>query len=180
MIGKVKFLDNSLRQWPAIPRAFWPMALFLSMCAISWPQTLTITALTASGSPAGITVGPDGALWFTENQGNRIGRMTTAGVYTHYEVPTPRSGVDSITVGPDGALWFTENQRNNIGRITTDGGFTEYVVTTPGSGPAGIATGPDGALWFTESAAGRIGRITRTGEIGEYPIPTPDAGPRHI
>ena len=37
----------------------------------------------ANSGPYGITAGPDGALWFTEQTGNRIGRMTTGGVVTN-------------------------------------------------------------------------------------------------
>jgi virginiamycin B lyase len=40
----------------------------------------TVTNYTASGigQPEGITVGPDGALWFTNRTGNSIGRITTS------------------------------------------------------------------------------------------------------
>jgi len=31
---------------------------------------------TAASNPRGITAGPDGALWFTESSGNKIGRLT--------------------------------------------------------------------------------------------------------
>ena len=57
-------------------------------------------------APAGITAGPDGALWFTNCSNNSIGRITTTGTVTNYtgtgiEHPT------GIAAGPDGALWFT-------------------------------------------------------------------------
>jgi virginiamycin B lyase len=64
-------------------------------------------------------VGPDGALWFTEHAGDKIGRMTLSGVMTEYKVPTPSSEPMVIEPGPDGALWFTEFNSNKIGRITT-------------------------------------------------------------
>jgi virginiamycin B lyase len=69
--------------------------------------------------PSGITFGPDGALWLTELQGNRIGRLTTCGGYTPFTVPQPASDPSDIVTGPDGALWFTEfaNTANKIGRI---------------------------------------------------------------
>jgi streptogramin lyase len=34
--------------------------------------------------PGGITAGPDGAMWFTERRGNRIGRITTDGAVSDY------------------------------------------------------------------------------------------------
>ena len=69
--------------------------------------------------PSGITFGPDGALWLTELDGNRIGRLTTCGGYTAFTVPQPASDPSDIVTGPDGALWFTEfaNTANKIGRI---------------------------------------------------------------
>jgi virginiamycin B lyase len=36
----------------------------------------------------GITAGPDGAMWFTSFDGDRIERMTVDGQVTAYAVPT--------------------------------------------------------------------------------------------
>jgi virginiamycin B lyase len=46
-----------------------------------------------------ITTGQDGALWFSE--GNKIGRMTTAGVVTEYPLADPKTGAGGIAAGPD-------------------------------------------------------------------------------
>src|SRR5574337_476468 len=105
---------------------------------------------TASSQPLGITAGPDGALWFTEFAGKKIGRITTAGTITEFSIPTGSSQPVGITTGPDGALWFTEFAGNKIGRITTAGTITEFCLPTASSGPRDITAGPDGALWFTE------------------------------
>src|SRR6266566_3707810 len=60
---------------------------------------------TAGSSPAGITVGPDGDLWFAEAAG-KIGRITPAGSITEFAIPTANSEPFGITAGPDGNLWF--------------------------------------------------------------------------
>src|ERR1700730_2867726 len=57
---------------------------------------------TAGSSPVGIAAGPDGNLWFTEFSGNKIGRITTAGVVTEFSIPTSASGPRGIAAGPDG------------------------------------------------------------------------------
>src|SRR6266566_3906749 len=101
---------------------------------------------TVNSGPNDITAGPDGAMWFTEGNGNKIGRMTTADITTEFPIPTVNSGPFGITAGPDGALWFTELGGNKIGRITTAGVITEFAI--PNSSPGGITAGPDGALWF--------------------------------
>ena len=72
---------------------------------------------TSSSNPEGITKGPDGNLWFTEYNANRIGRITPSGSFTDYPIPTSGSQPLGITAGPDGNLWFTEDNTNKIGRI---------------------------------------------------------------
>jgi len=135
---------------------------------------------TGNSQPYGITAGPDGALWFTEYGGYKIGRITTAGVSTEYPVPTASSQPEGIAAGPDGAVWFTEYGGDKIGRITTAGFIIEYPVPTAKSGPSGIGAGPDGALWFTEFRGDKIGRITTAGVITEYPVPTALSDPNGI
>jgi streptogramin lyase len=106
-----------------------------------------------------ITSGPDGALWFTEADTDKIGRITLAGQITEYAL-TAGSSPQWITRGPDGNLWFTENGSNQIGRMTPAGSATRYPIPTANSSPFAITSGPDGTLWFTEQGGNQIGRIT--------------------
>jgi streptogramin lyase len=121
--------------------------------------------------PKGIAAGPDGNLWFTEEQGNRIGRITPSGEFLEFPIPTLNSGPQAITAGPDGALWFTEATAGKIGRITTSGSVIEFPLASSAAEPVGIAPGPDGNLWFTErSFGGAIGRISPSGDITDFPL----------
>ena len=138
--------------------------------------------LTAGSHPSGITAGPDGAIWFTEEGTNKIGRMTTNGVLTNeFPIPTPNSMPSDIVAGADGNLWFTEFNGNKIGRITTEGTITEFTVPGSSSQPYQIATGryEINTLWFTQFGSDQIGRITTDGTITEFPLPTA-RGPRDI
>jgi virginiamycin B lyase len=127
--------------------------------------------------PEEITVGPDGALWFTEiNAG--IGRLDR-GRFSNF--PLPGRQPLGIAAGPDGAVWFTEVYGDAIGRLTTTGALTEFVLCT-GAGcgegkvePWFITVGSDGALWFTEYARNAIGRVSTTGQITHFPL-TPARG----
>jgi streptogramin lyase len=101
-----------------------------------------------NGHPDGITAGPDGNLWFTEDIGGNIGRISTSGTITEFPLPFG-SSPDGITAGPDGNLWFTDED-GNIGRITPGGTITEFPVPTTNSFPSWITKGSDGNLWFTE------------------------------
>ena len=124
------------------------------------------TGIATASSPAGIALGADGNLWFTEQAGDRIGRITPRGVVTEFSAGlTPFSLASSITAGPDGNLWFTENA-GRIGRITPAGAITEFSAGIPsGAQPVAIAAGSDGNLWFSDSTAPRIGRITPAGAV---------------
>src|SRR5438874_476456 len=90
--------------------------------------------------------GPDGYIWFTERNKNRIGK-----------------------IAPNGYMWFTE-VAGRIGKIDLDGNIIEYDLPDPEAFPKCIIMGPDGYLWFTEST-NRIGKIAPDGHIVEYEIP---------
>jgi virginiamycin B lyase len=70
-----------------------------------------------------ITSGPDGALWFVELRGNKVGRLTVGGALTEYAVPTSDAQPAGIVFAPpgflclDAHLWFTERAGNKLGRI---------------------------------------------------------------
>jgi virginiamycin B lyase len=68
---------------------------------------------TASAGVRGITAGPDGNLWFTEEVSGKIGMINpTTHAITEFPIPTAGSNPQGITVGPDGNLWFTEFSAN--------------------------------------------------------------------
>ena len=99
-------------------------------------------------------MGPDGNLWFTEFNGNKIGRITPAGVVTEFTIPTANSGPIGIAAGSDGNLWFAESNASKVGRIVpsqasagTSNGITEFTIPTTKSRPYAIAAGPAGNLW---------------------------------
>ena len=82
---------------------------------VAWKR-LGPVAQVDSHNPFRIAAGPDGNLWFTEKEGNRVGRITPAGEVTEFSV-TVGSNPWGIAAGPDGNLWFTEYGGNRIGRI---------------------------------------------------------------
>ncbi|WP_123834607.1 Virginiamycin B lyase [Methylobacterium currus] len=123
---------------------------------------------TPNSYPESVAVGPGGAIWFTEKQGNKIGRLAPDGQLNEFFIPTQDSRPQDIVLGPDGNLWFTENRGNKIGRISPAGEIAEFPLSEPASYPFGIVMGFDGALWFTLSGTNRIGRITVDGQVTEF------------
>lgn len=156
------------------------LPILVTMFSASLVRAVTINEfpLPSIGGALDITAGPDGNLWFTTGD---IDRMTPDGIITMFTVPSVDvygqflGGPDQITAGPDGNLWFTETQANVIGRITPEGIVKQFPLPMRLRYPYDIAAGPDGNLWFTELY--NIGRITTNGIITEFPLPIgSDAG----
>ena len=129
--------------------------------------------------PAGITNGPDGALWFAENGGSAVGRIQVDGTLGAFPVGGTNNTLIGITRGPDGNLWVTDDLNGIIRRVTPAGGVTAFPLPTS-SGAQDITTGTDGALWYTMRNVNKIGRITTSGAISEFNVPTPGSFPHDI
>ena len=72
-------------------------------------------------NPDGVVAGPDGALWFTNRQGDSIGRITTAGTFTHHDLPAGTQPA-ALAFDANGAVWFTDPAASKVGRLTTGSG----------------------------------------------------------
>jgi hypothetical protein len=120
-----------------------------------------------NNSDGGITVGPDGAIWFAQFPPYdtpvvtypSLARMTTDGKLTEF---TPSSSeyflLGQLVVGPDKALYSSSVKTDDVNhvesyliqRITINGsniGWYEYItpaVPASGGGGGGVASGPDG------------------------------------
>ena len=130
-----------------------------------------------------LTTGPDGALWFTWDQGSEFGlsQSTVGGIITTF--PTPPTWGAPVELGlmttGAGSLWISELHDNNyfIGRWSTAGVLlAEFQV--PKFAHA-MAFGPDGNIWFSGAAVvglgsvsnGFIGRMTPTGTVATFSLP---------
>jgi streptogramin lyase len=162
----------------------WVFVLCLALVAVALAagdaHAQLITEFSAgippAPSPRGIVLGPDGNIWFTEQTGNRIGRITPAGVVTEFSAGlSPGANPGGMALGPDNNVWFVERTGNRIGRIIaipangTVGTITEFGAgISPGAGLITVVAGSDGNLWFTENTGNRIGRITTAGVVTEF------------
>ena len=166
-----------------ISRGLWVLALGLVL-AFGVSASPAAAGLTEFRIPSGtqvsgaITTGPDGALWFPTQKGNKrqISRLSTSGSYSEFgglaDLRPGSTGTRGITAGPDGRLWFTEFDANKIGAISTAGVATEYSTgLSPGAAPDQITAGPDGRLWFTEPGVGQIAAITGLAVGNDHGVP---------
>ena len=126
------------------------------------------TGLTPGVRLWGITSGPDGNTWFTEENNNSVGRVTPGAVITQFSAGFATGSPRGIVTGPDGNLWVAQAGGDGaIARVTKAGDVTEFPVPSAGD-PTDIAVGPDGNAWYVDPTANLIGRITREGLITEF------------
>lgn len=200
MLAAVRLLMNALSGMPrcaplAVAKALAACALCVAVPTAAQQRWLGATERTPvttgevhaftlpqpGSGPTTVAVAPDGKVWFTEGQGNRIGRINPDGTgYQGFPLPNPASAPRIIALGADGNMWFSEHSGNRIGRITPQGVISSFDIPTASAQPRAIALGSDGNIWFGEFAGNRIGRITPQGMITEFVLPTPDSGPRAL
>jgi streptogramin lyase len=156
------------------------------------PTTGVLNSFPLSGSSnpnydyaGGITVGPDGNLWFTAllgPSGGYIGVINPAtAAIGYFPLPAAGGAASAITTGSDGNLWFTLNSTGKIGSINpTTHVVNEYPLNNANTGAGSIVNGPDGNLWFTETL-NAIGKFSPTTHVEtDYAIPTANARPASI
>jgi virginiamycin B lyase len=114
-------------------------------------------------SPWGITVGRDGALWFTEARGGKIGRLDPRHplAVQEFPLPSPDSEPRSITAAPDGALWFFESKSKKVARMdpAPPRAVEEFLIPSSMTDVFGLAADDAGGVWFTQTGGRRIGRL---------------------
>jgi virginiamycin B lyase len=146
-----------------------------------------ITRFSIPYAPAAVALGSDGNVWFTEgDSGQLLGRLTPAGVYTQFPLPSPGHepagtyGYASVGIvaGPGRDLWFVERygvigggDRTVLARVNTAGKGKQLPMgAVPDQYSAqSIAVGPDGNLWI--GARGEIDRMTPAGAFTSFPLP---------
>jgi virginiamycin B lyase len=126
---------------------------------------------------AGVTLGPDGNVWFTNYRMGRIGKITPQGEMTEYALPSgsgptfPDSSAQLIATGSDGNLWYAAQSypaQGKIVKFSPHGTILgEYPFPVNGMA-AGIVAGPDGNVWY--GIADSIVRLTPTGKATTFRV----------
>jgi virginiamycin B lyase len=142
-------------------------------------QIRSLPIPTPNSEPISIILGPDGNLWFTEQNASQVVRVTPKGQITEFRTPTFSFPLD-ITPGPDGNVWFSEGSNGQIAFVTPRGHIEEIFFSSSGTA-GGIVTGPDGNIWFTDMGGNSVWRLDlSTRDLVSFPLPTAGAFPSDI
>lgn len=124
--------------------------------------------------------GHGGDLWFADQHGDRIVRMTRGGKLRSYRLPMPVRYPKALTAGPLRSIWFLTEQTKGgrrstaLARLSEGGGFSEMPL--PGETRASdLLAGEDGNLWVSRLgySRGEIARVTPQGGVTRFPVRDP-------
>ena len=164
-----------IRSFPEKPR---PDAVLLpgpaQVSIMQWPLP------TPGSRPHDPMVAHDGAIWWTGQLANKLGRLDPqTGQMKEYPV-NPQSGPHGLVEDKDGNVWFTGNFRGFIGKLDPKSGeVKEYPLPDPRArDPHTIVIDHNGIVWFTVQNGNFVGRLDpKTGDIKLAQPPTANARP---
>ena len=148
--------------------------------------TIREWAVPAKGAhPHDPAVGRDGALWFTEQMVNKLGRLDPkTGEFKEYPLMERKnSGPHGLVADKDGNIWFTANFAGYIGKLDPKTGtVTEYKMPIEkADDPHTAVFDANGMLWFTVQGGNMVGRLDpKTGKVELKEVPTGSALPYGI
>ena len=117
----------------------------------------------SAGGPNGLTMGPDGALYFSDFSGNQVYRVLGG---TKTRVTTAAiAQANGVAFATDGSLYVDSYGGGSVIRLVlADGVETARSTFTTGVGsPDGIAFDATGRLYVSDNAGGRLFRINADG-----------------
>jgi virginiamycin B lyase len=139
---------------------------------------------TPKSRPHDPEVAPDGALWYTGQLANKLGRLDPkTGAIKEFSLKTPDSGPHGLAADREGNIWFTANFKAYIGKLDPrTGAVTEYPMPDPRArDPHSLAFDRDEDIFFTVQAGNFVGKLDpKTGMVTLKEVPTPNAHPYGI
>jgi virginiamycin B lyase len=112
-------------------------------------------------SPEKIIPGPDGAMWFGDQEHSRIMSVRADGATRVVASLEPEALPELLVTGADGSVWYTDiGSAGGLGRVLPDGRLD--VIRDPGSTfPAG-AVAANGDVWFIRIVFGEDDSAKKT------------------
>lgn len=125
----------------------------------------------AYSSDVEATLGPDGALWFSDGSGV-IKRLTEAGQQTNFPATGDGGYITSMTTS-GGNIWYSKfspgswlfsSREGIVARMSPAGVPTPFPSPYENLIPAALIPAADGGVWFTTHHGGGIGHVSPAGE----------------
>lgn len=161
-------------------RAFVIAALAAALCLAFAPtlqgqrpggvdvEFVDFPASTPNAHPHDPAFAGDGAIWYTGQAANTLGRVDPAsGEVREFKLPGPH-GPHGLVADAAGNIWYTGNAAGLIGKLDPKTGqVTEYKMPDPSArDPHTPIFDRSGTLWFTVQGGDSVGKLDpRTGQV---------------
>jgi virginiamycin B lyase len=112
-----------------------------------------------AGKPQRLELDKDGNVWFSERQGNKIGRLdpkTTE--IKEFPLPGPEASPYALGIDRDGMVWYSSHEQDTIGRLDPKTGeVVEYPYPNPEISMREFYLDHKGRMWYASSANNKVG-----------------------
>ncbi len=132
--------------------------------------------------PYGVTVTPDGEVYFASLAGSYVGSITKDGSITVLEPPTENQGARRVWSDSEGSVWVSEWNSGQLSRYDPDSAAWE-TWALPGANPSTYAVYVDEAdiIWVSDFGGNAIHRFDPdTEEFFTFGLPSKPGNVRQI
>jgi virginiamycin B lyase len=144
----------------------------------------TLAVVPGGPIPYEIRIGPDGRVWGSELQGNRVFVLDpSTRAFRTYDMPVPHSGPRRLDLDRQGRVWIPAYATNELVLLDPGSGtFTRYTVPIPDAVPYVVRIDHGtGRVWLGTAAADAIVAFDPADErFTVYPLPSRGALVRHL
>jgi streptogramin lyase len=155
-----------------------------SVRTVALPAHPTLAATPGGPIPYELRVAPDGRIWMSELQGNRlIAHTPGTSAFDVFEMPLSHSGPRRFDIDAGGIVWIPAYAGNALVRLDpATREFTTHSLPVPDAVPYVVRVdGARGRIWVGTSAADAVFSFDPASRRwSEYPLPSRGALVRHL
>jgi len=126
---------------------------------VSKEGVLTTFQPPTNGKPQRLKIDSDGVVYFTERQGNKIGRLDPeAATFKEFPLPGPEASPYAIGIDRDHMIWYSSHEQDTLGRLDPKTGeVTEYPYPHSEISMRELFSDSNGRMWYASSANNKVG-----------------------
>ncbi|MGE5539322.1 MAG: carboxypeptidase regulatory-like domain-containing protein [Gemmatimonas sp.] len=114
------------------------------------------------GKPQRLALDKDGIVWFSERQGNRIGRFDPkTSAFQEFPLPGPEASPYALGIDDKGRVWYSSHEQDTVGSLDPKTGeIVEYPYPHPEASMREFYRDRKGRMWYASSANNKVGYFT--------------------
>jgi virginiamycin B lyase len=111
------------------------------------------------GKPQRLELDADGVVWFTERQGNKIGRFDPkTESFKEFPLPGPEASPYAIGIDRNQMIWYSSHEQDTLNRLDPKtGDVTEYPYPHSEISMREFFSDSQGRMWYASSVNNKIG-----------------------